>query len=204
MKLKLILISLLFITGVAYGQAPTNDSTMFTAPSTPFSPQFRFKGTSASNQQLQYYNTYLQKWVQVPLAWQFNNYIGTATQAAITAAAADSTVYTTLNRYRYGADTLQNKLSYGFRLIGTSNGLVPTPANGVNIFGDSFPNSFSFKGANGHTALLNTGNFTQTNMFRLPNVTGDTLVTNNNTATLTNKTFPTTPTANDMPLRYQI
>jgi|GEM_PF-6708286 len=91
---------------------------------------------------------------------------------AIIGGGVDSTIYTTLNRYRYGRDTLQNKSAYYLTLLPKNNSSIPTPSNGVTFWGENIGNSISFKGANGFTAIINNGNATQTNLYRLPATAG--------------------------------
>ncbi len=77
--MRKLLILFLLATTAAFGQAPTNSSTQITG-STAFTPNgWRYKDST----QVQAYNTTLGKFFQVVTGKQFNNYIGTATQAAL-------------------------------------------------------------------------------------------------------------------------
>ncbi len=86
--MKKLLYLILLVSASALGQAPTNDSTKLVAPPAVanFTPQFYFRGGNGSNMQIGFNNTLASKWVQLVTGYQFNTYIGTATQAAITAA----------------------------------------------------------------------------------------------------------------------
>ena len=166
MKKLILLLALLPL--FASAQIPAvNDTTLFTG-STPFTPQFRFKNITLSGvnyRMPQVYNTILGK---------YDTYVTTKYLRAFYSGggATDSTIYTTLNRYKYGADTLQNKSAYYLTLLPKNNSSIPTPPNGVNFWGENIGNSISFKGANGFTAIINNGNATQTNLYRLPATAG--------------------------------
>jgi len=78
--MRKLLILLLFPLA-ALGQAPTNATTQISGSSA-FTPNgWRYKDST----QVQMYNTTLGKYYQLVTGKQFNDYIGTATQAAITA-----------------------------------------------------------------------------------------------------------------------
>jgi len=75
------LLILLLLPLASLGQAPTNSTTQISG-STAFTPTgWRYKDST----QVQMYNTTLGKYFQLVTGKQFNDYIGTATQAAITA-----------------------------------------------------------------------------------------------------------------------
>jgi len=90
----------------------------------------------------------------------------------------DSTKMLTLARYKSVNDTLYNKNTYSLRLLAINNASVVTPSNGVNIFGDSFANTFGFKGANSYAGLISNRLLSNTTLFSLPNSGNAILMTN--------------------------
>lgn len=84
-----------------HAQTLPTDSASF--PSSPTSGSFtptsyRYSGTTANNFRWQFFNTQTDKWIDLITLANFNNYIGTATQAAITKG-GDSTLSKPKNLY---------------------------------------------------------------------------------------------------------
>ena len=166
---KLILFFALLPLFASAQITPAQDTTALSTPKKTYTPQLSYENVTINGVSYripQSYNSTLGKidsWVTTKYLRAFY---------APLSAAADSTKYTTLNRYRYGADTLQNKSAYYLTLLPKNNSSIPTPPNGVNFWGENIGNSISFKGANGFTAIINNGNATQTNLYRLPATAG--------------------------------
>jgi len=89
--MRKLLILFLLATTSAFGQ-PSPDSVMLSG-STPFTPtSYRFNGNNASNMQFQFFNTSVSKWINGVTGYQFQNFIGTATQNALSLKANDASV----------------------------------------------------------------------------------------------------------------
>lgn len=82
---------MLMLPLLASAQAPTSDSVAFSG-STPTTPSnYRKTGTNASNYRLQYLGL-PNKMIELVTGYQFNNYIGTATQTALSGKASNALV----------------------------------------------------------------------------------------------------------------